>query len=121
MPGDQRQHERGVAVGVEVGPVEGDGDFRPLADDERHPMGQQGIDIDCRVGQHAIDLLDGVFGVQSTRQRQALPDQCDRHRGGVDRPQRGAGQREDALGMQAVTEQAFQEALDAFERYLLAG
>ena len=84
-------------------------------------MGQQGIDIDCRVGQHAIDLLDRMFGVQSTRQRQALPDQRDRHRGGVDRSQRGAGQRKDALGMQAVTEQRFQVALDAFERDLLAG
>ena len=70
--------ERGLAVGVEVGPVQGNGDLRPLADDEGHPMAQQGIDIDPLVGQHAVDLLDRVFGGQPPCQRQSQrwPETC---------------------------------------------
>ena len=121
MAGEQRQHQRGLAVGVEVGPVQRHGDFGPAADDEGHPLGQQGVDIDPLVGQQAVNLLDGALGVQPARQRQALADQRDRQRGGLDRPQRGSGQGEDTLGMQAVVEQALQDAVDAVERNLLAG
>ena len=121
MAGEQRQHQRGLAVGVEIGPVQGDGDFGPAADDEGHPLGQQGVDIDPLVGQQAVHLLDGVLRVQPACQRQALADQRDRQRGRLDRSQRSSGQGEDALGMQAVAQQALQDTVDAVERNLLAG
>jgi hypothetical protein len=50
---------------------------------------------------------------------ETLPDQRDCQRGGLDRPQRGSGQGENALCVQVLTEHAFQEALDALERELL--
>lgn len=84
-------------------------------------MVQQSVDIDPLVGQHAVDLLDRVLGHKPAGQRQTLPDQRDRERGGLDRPQRGSRQRQDALGMQVSGEHGSQEAVDVLERDLLVG
>ena len=121
MAGEQRQHDRRLAVGVELGPVHGHRDAGPLADDIGYPVDQQSIDIDPLVGQHAVDLLDGILGQQSTGQRQTLADQGHRERGGRDRPERSPRQRENTLGMQVFGEQGLQEAMDALERDLLVG
>jgi hypothetical protein len=64
-------------------------------------------------------VFDRILGRQPASQRQTLPDQGDRERGGFDRPQRGSSQGENALGVQILAEHAFQEALDALERDLL--
>jgi hypothetical protein len=44
--------------------VRGQGDRGPIAGNERHPTDRQGIDIDARGGEQAIDLPDGMPGVQ---------------------------------------------------------
>ena len=79
-------------------------------------MAQQGIDVDPRVGQQPVHLLDRVLGQAPTGQRQALIDHADRERGALDHPQRGPGQGKDALGMQVWREKRLQELMDALER-----
>jgi hypothetical protein len=75
MPAEQREHQRGLTVGGELSPVHCHGDCRPLADHMADPERQQGVDVNPRVGQQAVDLLDGMPGFQAARQCQALADQ----------------------------------------------
>ena len=84
-------------------------------------MDQQGVDIDPLVGQHAVDLLDRILGHKPTGQRQTLADQGHRERGGLDRPEGGPRQRENAIGMQVLGEQASQQAVNALKRDLPVG
>jgi len=48
--GDQRQHDGGLVVGVEVGSVHGDRDGGAGTDDIGHPQGQDVINLDAGVG-----------------------------------------------------------------------
>ena len=50
VAGQQRQHDRRLTVGVEFGPVHRHRDAVAFADNVRHPMPQQGIDVDALVG-----------------------------------------------------------------------
>ncbi len=74
-------------------------------------MDQQGIDIDAPVGQQPVHLLDRVLGQPPARQRQTLADQADRQRRGLDRPERGSGQRLHPFGVQVVAKQRVEEAV----------
>ena len=75
-------------------------------------MDQQGIDVDAPVGQQPVHLLDRVLGQPPARQRQTLADQADRQRRGLDRPERGSGQRLHPFGVQVVAKQRVEEAVD---------
>jgi hypothetical protein len=105
-----------MIVAVELGPVHCHRDAVAAADNVRHPVDQQGIDINSPVGQQPVHLLDRVLGQSPARQRQPLADQADRERRGLDRPERGTGQRLHPLGVQVIAEQRVQEAMDTFER-----
>ncbi len=75
-------------------------------------MDQQGIDVDAPVGQQPVHLLDRVLGQPPARQRQTLADQADRQRRGLDRPERGSGQRLHPFGVQVVAKQRVEEAVN---------
>ena len=120
MAAEQREHQRGLAVGGELGPVHRHGDRRTLADHMADPVRQQGVDVDARVGQQAVDLLDGMLGLQAARQCQALADQRHRQRAAPHYPQRGARQGLHALGMQVLAEHASEELLHRRHGDLLA-
>lgn len=68
------------------------------ADHERHPERQDLIDINAGVGQHPINLFDRVPGIQAASHCQAMANRADRQQGRVHHPQRGIGERGDALG-----------------------
>ena len=112
VAGQQRQHDRRLTVGVEFGPVHRHRDAVALADHVRHPMPQQGIDVDALVGQQPVHLLDRVLGQPPACQRQTLADQADRQRRGLDRPERGSGQRLHPFGVQVVAKQRVEEVAD---------
>ena len=76
--GDEVQGQRRLIVGVEIGPVHGDDDRLPLANDLRHPGRKHIPNDDALIAQQPIDLLDGVLAEQPARLRQGLAD--DRHR-----------------------------------------
>ncbi len=46
---DQRQHDAGLLVGIEVGAVQGHHDGGSRADDVGHPAGEDVVDVDLRV------------------------------------------------------------------------
>ena len=112
VAGQQRQHDRRLTVGVELGPVHRHRDAVAFADHVRHPMPQQGIDVDALVGQQPVHLLDRVLGQPPACQRQTLADQADRQRRGLDRPERGSGQRLHPFGVQVVAKQRVEEVVD---------
>lgn len=72
--GAKPQNEGALVVLVEVGPVQHHDDLQALAQDEGNPGGEQRMDVQAAVGKEAVDLLDGVLGVVSIAQREALPD-----------------------------------------------
>ena len=76
--GDQRQHDGGLPVSIEVGPVQSRHDGGPPADDVRHPAGEDFINVDLAVGEQAVDLLGRVLRVQATGGGEALADSADR-------------------------------------------
>ena len=100
MAGDQAQHQRRVAIVVEVGPVHGDQDVLRGADLSRHPAGEAGPDVDARVAHQPIDLLDGVLGGQPARQGQGLADRRHRQRSAGHDPECGGRKGIDAFGVQ---------------------
>jgi len=114
VAGQQRQHDRRLVIGVELGPIQGDHDAVPAAHHIGHPVNQQCINIDPTVGQHSVHLLDRMLGQPSARQCQPLADHADRQRCRLDHPQRRPGQRLHALGVQVIAKQRVQEAVDAF-------
>jgi hypothetical protein len=56
-----------------------------------------------------------MLGQPPARQRQTLADQADRQRRGLDRPERGSGQRLHPLGVQVVAKQRVEEAVNTVE------
>jgi hypothetical protein len=78
MIGDQGQHDGGLLVGVEVGPIQCHHDGVACADDVGHPAGKDAIDVDVRVGEQSVDLLGRVLGVQTSGGRESLADGADR-------------------------------------------
>src|SRR5208337_774800 len=65
-----------------------------------------------------IDLFDGGLGEQSTRLRERLPDHGNRKRRPSHDPERSIGQREDALGVHVVDEDAVQEFMNKIKSLL---
>ena len=92
MAGQQRQHDGGLTVGVELGPVHGHVDAAAGSHHVWDPVAQRGIEIDPLVGQQAVHLFDGMLGHQAARQGEALSDCIDGQGGGPDDAERGVGQ-----------------------------
>ncbi len=67
MAADQRQHDRRLAIGIEVGPVHGDNNIRARPDHMGDPSFREFVDVNSRVREQAIHLLDGVFGLPAPR------------------------------------------------------
>ena len=80
VAGDEMQRERGLIVGVEVGPVHRHHNLAPLAHDLANPRTEQLPGDHARVAQQPIDLFDRGLGEQSTRLRERLADQGNRER-----------------------------------------
>lgn len=57
MIGDQRQHDGGLRVAIEIRPIERNRDGTAVADDIGHPTFQNGVHIDGWVGKQPINLL----------------------------------------------------------------
>ena len=72
MACEERQHDRRLIVGIEVGPVHGDLDALTRSDDGRHPAHKQFLDINSRVREQPIDLLDGMLAYTALRQSQPV-------------------------------------------------
>ena len=67
MAADQRQHDRRLVIGIEVGPVHGDNDLRARPDRMGDPSFREFVDVNSRVREQPIHLLDGVFGLPAPR------------------------------------------------------
>jgi hypothetical protein len=92
VPGQQREHDGGLAVGVEIGPIHGHIDAGAGSHHVGNPVAQRGVDIDPLVGQQPVNLLDRVLGHQTPRQGKALADRIDRQGRGLDDAEGGVGQ-----------------------------
>jgi hypothetical protein len=99
VAGDEMQRERGLIVGVEIGPVHRQHDLAPRAHDRANPRTEQVPGDHARVAQQPVDLFDRRLGEQATRVRERVTDQ----RNGKRRPghdtERSVGQRQDALSL----------------------
>lgn len=80
MRGDQRQHDRRVAIGVEVRPIQRDDNRGLRRGDVRHPVGEQRPDVEGGIAQEPVNLFDRMLGLQPARRRQANPDRMNGER-----------------------------------------
>jgi len=92
MPGQQREHDGGLAIGVEIGPIHDHIDASAGSRHGGNPVAQRGVDIDSLVGQQPIHLLDRMLGHQATRQGEAVADRIDHQGSGLDGAEGGVGQ-----------------------------
>src|SRR5208283_4795545 len=88
------------------------------AHDLANPRTEQFPRDHARIAQQPIDLFDGGLGEQSTRLRERLPDHGNRKRRPSHDPERSIGQREDALGVHVVDEDAVQEFMNKIKSLL---
>ena len=116
MPGHEREHDRGLLIRIEVGPVHRNLYVAARPHHVTDPVEQDGVDVDPIVGQQPVHLLDRVFGDQAARQCEPLTDRIDRQRRGSDDPERGVGERQHAFGMRIAVEQAGQEAVHVLQK-----
>jgi hypothetical protein len=92
VAGQQRQHDGGLTVGVELGPVHGHFDAAAGSYHVGDPVAQRGIEIDPLIGQKPVHLFDGMLGHQAARQGEALSDCIDRQGSGLNDAEGGVGQ-----------------------------
>ena len=118
MAGDEMQRERGLIVGVEIGPVHRHHNLAPRAHGLPNPRIEQVPGDHARVAHEPVDLFDRRLGEQATRLRERLTDQRNRKRRPGHDPERSVGQREDALGVQVVDEYAAQEFMNKIRSLL---
>ena len=109
---DHRQHDRGLVVFVEVGPVERGHDLGTVADDEGDPAREQVPGQDAVVAEQAIDLLHGVLGLEPLRHRERLADRVDPESRAFQHAHRGPGERGHALRVEVVGEDGGDERRD---------
>ena len=74
VAGRQAQHQRGLAVMVEVGPVHRDQDIRPSFQLLQHPEYKAVPDADALVAHQPLQLLDRMLGNTAPGLRQRLAD-----------------------------------------------
>ena len=97
--GDEVQRQGRLVVRVEVGPIHGDDDRAALADHLGHPGAEHVPYDDALIAEQSVDLLDGVLGEPTSRLSQGMADDRNGERSARHDPERGAGQRIDALGV----------------------
>jgi len=114
VAGEEGQSERGLIVGVEIGPIHRHDDRLALAHDLARPWREHVPYDDPGVAQQAIDLFDRVSVHQAARLRQCMPDDRDGQRGPRQNPQRPIGQRKNPLGVQAPRKRALQKVMNQF-------
>ena len=85
---DEGQHDRRLVIGIKVGPVHGNNNFRARPDRTGDPPLRELVNVNSWVRQQPIYLLDGMFWQSSPRQREPLPDRVHRQRGAADDPKR---------------------------------
>ena len=103
MARHQAQHQRRLAVVVEVGPVHRHQDVARRPDLVRHPTDEAVPHVDARVAQQPVHLLDRMFGHQPARLRQCLADHRHRQRSARHHAKRGTRQRINPLGVKVLT------------------
>jgi hypothetical protein len=101
--------------------VQGDRDGGAGADDIGHPQGQDVVDVDARVRQQPVDLLDGMLGQGAMGGGQAVTDGGNRERAAVQHAEGGVGQAINALGRQVRAEHAAENLANLIERELAGG
>src|SRR5215831_17962822 len=111
MACEQGQHDRRLIVGIEVGPVHGDLDALTRSDDGRHPEHKQFLDINSRVREQSIDLLDGMLAYTSSRQSEPVADGAHGQGCTGHHTDGGARQRLNPLCMQAFAEQSIDKPI----------
>lgn len=77
MPGQQREHDGGVATGAEISPIHGHIDASTGSRPVGNPVARCRADIDSLVGQQPLRLLDRMLGHQAARQGEALANRID--------------------------------------------
>ena len=112
------RRERGLIVGVEIGPVHSHHDLAPYAHDLANPRTKQVPGDHARVAQQPVDLFDRRLGEQPTRLRERLTDQGHRKRRPGHDPERSIGQREDAFRVQVIDQYALQEFMNEIRSLL---
>ena len=112
---DQVQGDRGVPVGVEVGPIQRDDDLLGRREDIRDPVREQRPDVERRIAQEPVHLLDRVLGVQPARLGQARANRVNGQRDGVDHADHGVRHRLDPLGVQTLAGHPVDQAASAFD------
>jgi hypothetical protein len=123
MARDHRQHDGGLVVLVEIGPVERSRDLEPVADDERDPAREQVPGGNAVVAEQPVDLLHRVLGPETLRHRERLADGVDPEGGTLQHPHGGSGERGHALRVEVVCEDGGDELGDpvAVERLVAHG
>jgi hypothetical protein len=96
----QAQRQGRLIVGVEIGPVHRDDDFPILANGLTNPLREQATQIDARVAKQAVDLLDGVFGFQTSRRGKRQSDRRDRQRRRMKHARNAIVERRNSFGVQ---------------------
>src|SRR4029077_6301240 len=94
---------------IKVGPVQCHHDGVACADDVGHPTNKNVVDVDHRVGEQAIHLFGGMFGVQTTCGGEALTDHADRKRRAAQHPESSIAKRVDALGVKILVQHTAQD------------
>lgn len=102
VPSDQAEHQRGLPIPVELGPVHRNQHFPTRTDLMGNPMGEAVPHVDALVAYQPIYLLDRVLGHQAPRLGERLADHRDRQRRARHYPKRRPSQRIDALGVQVM-------------------
>ena len=112
------QRERGLIVGIEIGPVHRHDDIAPRSHDLGNPQPEQVPRKHACVAEQPIDLFDRRLGDQSTRRRQSLPDQGNSERCPRHHSECPIAQRKNAFGMQVAAKHSAQEIMNEIKSFL---
>lgn len=114
--GDQVHSDAAVSVARVLGPVDGDHDLGAVVHHPRHPGAERVLHHHALIAEESIDLLDGVLRVDLARTSEAPSDVVDAERVGVHHADDAVGDREAALRMERVAEDAGDEIVDLRRR-----
>ena len=103
-----------MPVGVELRPVERDQYRIALSDHVSDPPRQQLPDLDTRIAEQPVDLLDAMLALRLPGVRQSFPDGVDRERAGAHHAHRRIAQRQHPLGVQIGAENVIDEGVGLF-------
>jgi hypothetical protein len=105
------QRDGRLIVAVEVGPIQHGEDVFPCPDNEWHPVFEQVPDAYLVIAQQSVDLLHCVSRLYAARPSHAGSNGVDIQRSGMNRAQRGIGQRFYLLCVQRLGEHVLDDGL----------